>query len=82
MGFGGKMDHVADGIPGKDRRHQFPVGHISFNKSISGGAGEIRQILGIARISEQIQIENLPLRPLPPEEMHEVGTDEAGAPGN
>ncbi len=81
MGFGRKVHHPGDGIPGKQVLDQFPVGHISPDQDIPGIAGKTGKVLRVAGVSQQVQIDDLRLGLLPPQPIEKVGADKPRAAG-
>ena len=77
MGFGGKVHHLGDGIPGKQVLDQFPVGHVPPDQDIPGIAFKTDEVLGVAGVSQQVQVDDVRLRLLPPQAIEKIGADEA-----
>jgi hypothetical protein len=81
MGFGRKVDHPGNGIAGKEALDQLPVGHVPVDKSIMGIALKTDEVLGITGVSQEVQVENVPVRLLLPQIVEEIGTDKSGSSG-
>jgi hypothetical protein len=81
MGLRCKVHHPGNGIAGKQVLDQFPVGHVPLDESIMGIAGKTAEILGVAGVSQQVQVEDVPLRLGPSQKIEEIGADEPRPPG-
>ncbi len=82
MGLGGKVD---DGVhPFGRTQDRLPVADVCANETIARIRLDLAQVVGVAGVSELVQVHDLHRVPALPAEQpaDEVGADEAGAPAN
>ena len=82
VGLGGKMDHRVDLLLAEQPRHQRRIADISLDEAIAGIVLHPFQVLQVARIGEDIQVDDTALGLGRQEMVDEVGADETGAAGD
>ena len=82
MAFGGEVHQSVEFSLGHQWHHQRPIGDIPVYKLVARACVNAREVVGIAGIRQRIEIRDLDRRIGLQEIPHEVGADEATAPGH
>ena len=77
---GADFGYRAGGIDaGEEPGHQLPVGHVAMDKGIEWIAVKTVKVFGVAGVSQEVQVEDVPVRLLFPQEVEEIGSDKPGS---
>ena len=85
MGLSGEVDDGVDLCVSDELSRKLDVGNVAANEAISTGIQlslQIREILKVPRVSEEIEIDHSILRALAPEQFDELAADKAATAGD
>ncbi len=84
MRLRGEIDHRVDGVLRQEPRHQHLVPDVALDENIARIPGDVRQIGGVARVGEQVEIDQpVQRRALLPQALpDEIASDETTAAGD